>query len=215
MSLTICDDHPLFAQSLATALTARGHEVLAVTATPDELFEQLSKAPSDVLLDVNLAESSGLDVAGEIRTRLPGTLVILLTGAEAAEVWGAVDAGLVDGAVSKNCDISVISSVIRAVRSGKRVVEGWSRPIVPRQSGAARPPSLTRREREILQFLLEGASTAEMARQMGLSTNTVRSHVQNLLRKLGVHGRGKAASLAAAYGIGARSRTGDSAPASA
>lgn len=202
MRLLLCDDHCLFSDSLGRALAARGHEIVMITADPVRCVDELCRStPLVCLLDVTLADVSGLDVAATIRRRAPETLIVLTTGMDADTIWAALDAGLADGAVSKDCDVDTICRVLQRVARGERAVEGWSRPVPRKVESAHSGAALTARETEILQLLVEGTTTVEMAERLGLSQNTVRSHVQNLLRKLDVHGRGKAAHMAVSHGL--------------
>ena len=91
-----------------------------------------------------------------------------------------------------------LSLSLLAVVAGGRVVERFDRPVRRRQE----PPgwsTLSGRERTVLRLLVEGSSTQRIADQLGVSVQTVRSHVQGVLRKLGVGSRTKAARVAAEY----------------
>jgi DNA-binding NarL/FixJ family response regulator len=90
----------------------------------------------------------------------------------------------------------VVETVMRRVLEGQRAVEGWLRPTSAERSQPTWSENLTGREREVLAFIVEGGSTMTIASTLGVSTNTVRTHVQNVLRKLGVNCRSKAARVA-------------------
>lgn len=202
MTIVVCDDHVMFRDALADALRSRGHEILAVGDGGADVITQVTRHRPDIcLLDSFPRDRSGIIVAAQLATRSPGTAVILLTDADPATVWQAVSSGAAAGAVSKDLDLAVLEQVIARVLAGERVVEGWPRSATRPQGRPLWSQALTAREEEILSFIVEGISTTSMAEQLGVSTHTVRTHVQNLLRKLGVHGRGKAARLAVQLGF--------------
>jgi DNA-binding NarL/FixJ family response regulator len=94
--------------------------------------------------------------------------------------------------VSKSCSFETVESSVMAALQGRRPVTGFLRP-VPTQRPEPRD-LLTGREREVLDLLVRGLSTSVIATRLGVSTNTVRSHVAGVLRKMGVHDRGGAVS---------------------
>ncbi len=197
MRLTLCDDHGLFVDALATALRCRGHEILAVTHDAESVVDLAARQRPDVwVLDVSFPRSSGLAAAASIRERQPETCLLLLTASAGNEVWDAFDSRLVDGLVSKSCDLDRLDSSIRRVVGGERLVEGYARTSGNTSGGRLRYTQvepLTSREKEVLRLIVQGASTEMMTASLGVSGNTVRTHVQNVLRKLNVHHRAKAA----------------------
>lgn len=209
MSLVLCDDHDMFLESLVTALTGVGEEIDAVSQHADEIVDLVVEHQPDVcVLDVMFTGSPRLDAAELIRDRAPAVKLLLLTGNATREVWRAYDARVVDGVLNKVCDIEVLQSTINRVAGGERVVEGWARGATDFRDDGAEGAALTERECQVLDGLIDGASTQAIADELGISTNTVRSHIQNLLRKLGVHGRGKAVNMALSglldHGVAAR-----------
>jgi two-component system nitrate/nitrite response regulator NarL len=196
MRLVLCDDHDMLLEALTTVFTRLGWEVQAVCRRADEVADLVVEHQPDVLvLDVMLGSASGLEAAAVTRERAPQVKLLLLTGCTTDQVWRAFERGTVDGLVSKGCGIDVLERSIRRVAGGQRVVEGWAEPAL---RPAGRTPSLTSRERQVLELLVQGATTRGIAESLGVSGNTVRTHVQNLFQKLGVHGRAKAVNLAVA-----------------
>lgn len=202
MSLVLCDDHDLFRDALAGALTSMGHRVLASTSDPEQLPGLVSlRQPRACLVDVSFHGRPRLDAAAALRESHPGTVVLLLTGAAPPPVWQAFDERVVDGVISKACDVSMLDAAIRRGLAGERVVEGWPgyQEREPADDYGFEP--LTEREHEILVLIVEGVSTQMMAATLGVSSNTVRTHVQHVLRKLQVHHRSKAARCALDLGL--------------
>jgi DNA-binding NarL/FixJ family response regulator len=198
MSLVLCDNG-MFVEALASALAARDHRVLATCEEPERLVDLVSAFhPDAVVLDVGCELPP---LAAAIRREAPGTAVVLLSAQVTPAGWDAYDARLVDGLVSKSHDIDALDRALSTILDGERLVAGFNR---PRAAGPRRPPGpepLTAREREVLRLIVDGIATEAMADRLGVSANTVRTHVQSVLRKLRVHHRSRAAYLAVQLGL--------------
>ncbi|MBE1531268.1 response regulator [Actinomadura algeriensis] len=204
----IVDDHTLFAEALAARLgrepdlvilpiAADARRALALTST---------ERPQVVVLDMTLGAESGLDVLDRLRESHPDVRVVVLTAmSELDALLQAVRRGAV-GWLSKTESAELVARVIRsAARQG-----GWIPPevlgeVLRRLTGGTgeeeRLPELTPREREVLQCMVDGLGRAEIAERLGLSANTVRTHTQNLLAKLGMHSALEAITLAMRAGM--------------
>jgi DNA-binding NarL/FixJ family response regulator len=174
---------------------------VTTTDEPQVLLEQVPRRDPEVcLLDVVTGRPSVVEVAERLRELVPGMAVILLTDSCQDEVWDAYDEGLFEGLVNKACAFPALLDTIERVPTGERIAVGWA--ARDRRTG---PPvvldALTIRELEVLRLVVQGYSTQTMAERLGVSRHTVRTHVQQVLRKLGVHGRGKVARAAAAAGL--------------
>jgi DNA-binding NarL/FixJ family response regulator len=201
MRLLICDDHDMFLEALADALTALGHTLVAATSDPFEVPGLVGQhLPDLVLLDVQLPGTTGVQVAREVRRRRKQTPVVLLTASREEWIRRAFETGLVDGLVSKESGIGALDVALRRVLSGERTITGW-RQSVTRSPRRTALDLLTDREREVLTLMAGGASTMAMAGSLGVSENTVRTHVRSVLHKLGVHGRARAAHAAFELGL--------------
>ena len=202
MRLVLCDDHGVFLGALVTALTHLGREVRAVSVRADQVADLVVEHQPEVcLLDVMFKGTARLDAAAQVRHRAPHVKILLLTGAATPEVWDAFERQKVDGVVNKLCGMDVLHRSITRVARGERVVEGWPQHQHSGPDDYAPAEDLSGRERQVLELLVEGASTQKIADQLGVSGNTVRTHVQNLLHKLGVHDRTKAVSTALAMNL--------------
>jgi DNA-binding NarL/FixJ family response regulator len=201
MRLMVCDDQWLFATALTAALVRRGHQVVT-TNEPEVLLDEVARHRPDLcLLDVVLGATSGVEVAHRLRRVVPSPAVVLLTGSCDEQVWDAYGSAVLNGIVSKACAFGVLEDAIRRVAAGERVVEGWSAASDRTTDSRAVVESLTGRELEVLRLVVQGLPTQSMASILGVSTHTVRTHVQQVLRKLGVHGRGKVARAAVEAGL--------------
>jgi DNA-binding NarL/FixJ family response regulator len=206
----LVDDHALFVEALAARLSREPDlEVLPVAHDERSAYAMLSTAaPAVVVLDVALGADSGLEVLDRVTAQHPGVRVVMLTGSTSPElVVEAVRRGA-SAWLPKTCGGDQLISVIRGVIRG----ESW---IPPELLGAvlrqlAEPVNvpqpdplgiLTAREREVLQCMVDGLNRSDIARQLFVSANTVRTHTQNLLAKLHVHSVLEAASFALRSGM--------------
>lgn len=202
MRLVLCDGQRLLLDALATALADAGHHVEDVCDLPEALPDLVDRRRPEVcVLEAAFRGTTRLDAVAAVRDSRPETVVVLLTGEAPAAIWRAYDDHTVDAVVSKSSPFGVVDSVIRDAHHGRRQVAGFRRP-----SPQLRPPqpahhALTAREHQVLRLLFDGASTRSMAARLGVSTNTVRTHVASVLRKLGAHDRGKAVSTAVELGL--------------
>jgi DNA-binding NarL/FixJ family response regulator len=201
MRLAICDEQWLFAAVLNHALTQHGHEVVATTDDPEILLAAAARLSPDIcLLDLVTGPHSVVEVAERLRELDSAPVVVVLTDSGQDPIWQAYDAGLLTGLVNKACAFSVLASTLDRVAVGEHVAEGW--PVSERhQEDRAVVDAITTRELEVLRLVVQGHSTQTMADRLGVSRHTVRTHVQQVLRKLGVHGRGKVARAAAEAGL--------------
>lgn len=206
MSLALCDPHGMFVDALAVALADRGHEI-AGTVTDVSRIEVLvdSCSAKVCVLGLGIEEADALAAAAAIRTGHPRVAIVLLCGAASTGAWTAFDAGTVDAIVDKRCDIATLDKAIQRAGEGEPVVEGCSRPVGVR-SGPSPLDYLTDRERDVLRLIVAGLSTQRMSATLGVSTNTVRTHVQHVLAKLGVDRRSKAIKVAVDLGLTDASR---------
>lgn len=200
--LLLCDDHGVFADALGSALGQRGFTVLATASTLADAKERVVGHRPDVcLLDRYFADGDGLDALPEIAA---STRVLVLTAdGDEQGTDHALRAGA-RGYVTKMCGLSALCAAVEAVARDEVVVEtGPARSPAPTGDSDAHrlAAHLTDRERQCLELLVEGHRTTTMARGLGVSTTTVRTHVQSVLTKLGVHSRLEAASLALRHSL--------------
>jgi two-component system nitrate/nitrite response regulator NarL len=201
MRIVVCDDHRLLLEALAHALATQGFTVEAATSHPAEAVAAVKLYDPDLLLiDLAFPDGDGLDAAREVITQHPRTRVVVLTGSDdAAAVLEAARIG-VAGFIRKDQRLSAIVDALGRAASGKSWVDAaLVRRLRSAQTSSAAPRSpvdvLTRQERAVLAMLQEGLSTAEIVDRMGIGNSTVRSHIQAILTKLGVHSRLQAVAM--------------------
>jgi two-component system, NarL family, nitrate/nitrite response regulator NarL len=204
MRIVVCDDHLLLLEALGLALGARGHDVVALADTPEAAVAAVAEHSPDVcLLDVNFPGGTSIAAIHEIRDLSPATKVVMLSGEADHAVVGQAIAEGASGYVGKEKPIvEIVEMLDRAVR-GQLVVEPslLQRALRPRKS--SEDPLwalqfLTDREWQVMRCIMDGQTTEEMAESLGVQRSTARTHVQNLLTKLGVHSRLQAAALMSA-----------------
>jgi two-component system nitrate/nitrite response regulator NarL len=201
MRLIVCDDHRILVESLAVALQARGHDVQTAT-TPEECLKAVASTQPDVcLLDLYLpGREDGLETARAILADHPATQVLILTGlADPLVVSEAIDLG-VAGVIRKDQTVDKIAAALAQVAGGGSAFQAdVVRDVVGCLTSQQRKQPwdhLTERELEVLHRIVAGESTEQMARSMQIAASTVRTYVQNMLSKLGVHSRLEASAIA-------------------
>jgi two-component system, NarL family, nitrate/nitrite response regulator NarL len=206
MRMIICDDHAVFADSLSLVLTDAGHIVVGVTYSPGDLLHVLRTQRADVcLIDLHFPDDDALVWMPRLRSAAPGTRFVLLTGYLEQPV---LEAGLragVQGFAHKGQQASDILTLLRRIDAGEVVVDQGARraggDVHPRGQAQTLARFLTPREREVLTRLTRGESTQALAKAMGVTRSTARSHIQSVLSKLGVHSQREAVIEAARHGL--------------
>lgn len=205
MRLVLCDDNLILDEALAPALTACGHQVVAITTSPAAGVTAVSAHQPDVcLLDPRTSgEPDGLAAVRAIRSGQPDTAVVILTSTPDPSVAGEARRLGVAGFLGKDQNVAQIIRALDIVASGGTVFEsalpGHARATAPQQSEP--PYDLTPRETEVLRRIVAGQGTEQMANEMNIAASTLRTYVKNLLSKLGTHSRLQAAALASREGL--------------
>jgi DNA-binding NarL/FixJ family response regulator len=208
--LLVVDDHPVFRQGLRDALSTDSELVVVGEAADGR--EALEKAnslrPDVILMDINLPGNSGLQATSKLQTTLPETRVIVITGYDEPEqIYHSLRAGA-SAFCSKDMPPESLIQTVHAVNEGKIVIQ---RQILSEQEAQewiqkrdtrfgkrlsdddnAAESLLTPREMEILEMICRGASNKDIARDLGISYQTVKNHVTAVLHKLGVKDRTQA-----------------------
>jgi DNA-binding NarL/FixJ family response regulator len=187
----IVDDHPIVCEGFSQLFEfVDGIDVVGTAATGRDAMERIDMlVPDVVLLDLHLPDDDGATVAARVRRRHPDVHVVIFTAsAEPSEVRRATAAG-VDGVIRKTMPVSELIRCVREVVDGDRVLD-------PDLAGALYPPDvdvqtvpLSEREREVLALLAQGMTNKDVATALFISRATVKSHIENILRKLGASDR--------------------------
>ena len=202
----IAEEHPLYREGVVRAIKERPElELVGEAADGGQALELIEELEPDVaVLDVKMPQLDGLQVANAVARDARPTRVLLLSAfLERQIVFQAVAAGAA-GYLSKDADRLEITDAILAVHRGDTVLA----PEV--QAGVAAEvrsrwrldkPSLSERERQVLEMIADGMSAPEIGRRLYLSTATVKSHLQSLYEKLDVSDRAAAVAAAMRRGL--------------
>ena len=207
----IADDHAVVRQGLRTFLELQDEiEVVGEAADGIEALELVQRAEPDVaLLDLVMPRLGGLEAIRRIRAVAPGTRVLVLTSfADDDTVLPALRAGAA-GYLLKDVQPPELVGAIRAVHAGEALLAPAVATMLVEQlaaedaDGAAadRGEHLTPRERQVLALLARGRPNKVIARDLGVSERTVKTHVSNILGKLNLTDRTQAAVYAVRHGI--------------
>lgn len=202
----IVDDHALFVDALRPTLRRIGFdEIEHVTRGEDAMAKILAKPTELALVDLGLPDRSGLSVGSDILKSSAETKVVVLTALDDHRTERrALHAGF-HGYVTKDTPVAAFVSAITSVMQGQGIYPNGHRAdrVYEGEEGDARllAEQLTARERQVLGLLVQGVSGEELADRLGISANTVRTHVQSILTKLQVHSRLEAATFAVRHGV--------------
>jgi len=203
----LADDHPVVRQGLRTFLESRdGIEVVGDAGDGEAAVAAVERLrPDVVLMDLVMPGLSGVDAIARIRQHSPETRVVVLTSfASDDQVIPAVQAGAA-AYLLKDVEPTGLEAAIRLVHEGEALLDPQITARVMEEVAHPPPtgdlPSLTPREREVLGLLARGLSNRELADTLVVSEKTVKTHVSNILMKLGVHDRTQAALLAVREGL--------------
>lgn len=203
----LADDHPVVRQGLRTFLESRpGIEVVGEAGDGETAVTEVERLrPDVVLMDLVMPGGGGLSAIRRMREQAPDTRVVVLTSfASDDQVIPAVQAGAA-GYLLKDVEPSGLEAAIRLVHDGEALLDPQVAGQVMEQVAHPAPggdlASLTPREREVLELLGRGMSNRELADTLVVSEKTVKTHVSNILMKLGVHDRTQAALLAVREGL--------------
>jgi DNA-binding NarL/FixJ family response regulator len=216
MKVLLVDDHPLILSALQAVIESLGDGVRVTgVGSAREARETLAGDPSFdlVLLDLQLGDADGFDVLVELRETYPALPVVVVSASDrASDVIRSIDLGAM-GFVPKRASNETLSDALRLVMSGGIYV-----PPMSLGSEVGRPPvaeserapavgryvdtyqtvptleglGLTARQHDVLQLLLQGKPNKHIARELGLSVETIKDHVAAVLRALGVSSRTQA-----------------------
>jgi two-component system, NarL family, response regulator LiaR len=207
--ILIADDHSVVRQGLKMFLGLDPE--LDVVGEAENGLEALRMArelrPDVVLMDLLMPEMDGIAATAAIRAELPGVEVVALTSfVEEARVTAALEAGAA-GFILKDADADDVAEAIRAAHRGEvhldpAVASIVARGVRERVAGTTSGDEpLTSREHEVLGLVARGLSNREIAGRLAITERTARTHVSNILGKLGLASRTQAALYAVEHGL--------------
>ncbi len=212
--ILLVDDHASFRQTLAFVFDQQPDiEVVAQAGSLAEArraLEGLENEPDLGVIDLSLPDGEGTELIKDLREANEDFAALLLTASlDRTDHARAVEAGAA-GVVHKSADVDEILDATRRISEGETLLSPEelvemlriaSQDREEEREARANIEQLTRREREVLQALSEGLSNKEIAERLHMSVDTERTHMMNILSKLGVHSRLQALLVAARHGL--------------
>ena len=204
MEILIADDHALFRESLRSLLEAREMKIVGEAENGKEAVALAWKhKPDVVLMDLMMPEMDGLEATKLLTAELPDIKVIILTASDDdSNLFEAIKAGA-KGYLLKDLQADEFFSLLEGVDRGEPALT----PVLARKlldefarakgTESYSPDALTDREQEVLELMVKGVTTnRKLAATLGISENTVKFHVRNILDKLHLHNRAQVVAYA-------------------
>jgi DNA-binding NarL/FixJ family response regulator len=203
IKILLADDHPLIIAGIRRTLDHLDDmDVVGEARSGDDLLQLVERRrPDIILMDFKMPGLHGVEMIERIRTNWPGVKIVVLSACDDRPI---IDAALLAGAsayVLKSAHTVDIASVLRQASSGAVFHAPASAAV--RTGGAQTPaaPTLTDRERSILSAVASGMTTSAISRDLWISEHTIKFHLTNIYRKLGVVNRAGAVRYALENGI--------------
>jgi DNA-binding NarL/FixJ family response regulator len=206
MRILIADDHALFRDSLRSLLESHEIDVVGEAKNGKEAVElSWDCKPDVILMDLMMPEMDGLEATKRIAAELPDVKVVILTASDDDNnLFEAIKSGA-KGYLLKDLESEQFFSLLEGVGRGepaltpsvaRKLLDEFARPKKPSKDEYD-PDALTDREREVLELMVQGTtSNRKLAKNLGVSENTVKFHVRNILDKLHLHNRAQVVAYA-------------------
>ncbi len=204
--ILVVDDHALFRAGLVSLLTSIPEfEIIGEAGDGREALSVLAKEKPDVvLLDVNMPIMGGVEMVEVLKEKDRPRILMLTISKHDEDLFGAIAAGA-DGYLLKDAEPDELRRAINLVADGKSILspEVTSRVLKVVSSSHGIPPevALSKREMDVLKCLAKGLTSAQIAQELFISENTVKTHVRHILEKLEASNRAEAVSRAIQLGI--------------
>lgn len=196
----LVDDHTMVRKGLATFLKAFDYLELAGEAESGTDAIKLCGEilPDVVLMDMVMPDMDGATATTMIRQKFPQVQIIVLTSFKEGElIKNALEAGAI-GYLLKDVSADELAKAIRSAHAGRATLSPEAAQSLVETANLPPPPGLdlTEREREVLALMVDGLNNTQIAGRLSVSPSTIKSHVSNILSKLGVASRTEAVTLA-------------------
>jgi DNA-binding NarL/FixJ family response regulator len=195
--LVIIDDHEALREGLAVLLGQGGLDVVAAAGNVAAGADVIEHADPDVaIVDIRLPDGNGIELTRRILQRHPDLGVILYTGDSDFDLlYDGLDSGA-RGYALKAGSIDELLGAVERVANGGTYVDPRLDRVLLSERATSRLPNLSPREREIMHLMAEGGTAQDVAARVGVSVETVRTHVRNVIRKLQARNRVHAIAIA-------------------
>jgi DNA-binding NarL/FixJ family response regulator len=197
MRLVLIEDHEALREGLELLLGREGCEVVGTAGTAAEGLELIQRLEPDVsLVDIRLGEESGIELTRRLLESDADRRVVLYTGSSDVELlFSGLDSGARGYALKEGAP-SELTGALETVARGGTYVDPRLRPKLLSRDTTQRMPSLSKREREIMDLLAQGLTGEDVAERLVLSSETVKTHIRNAMSKLEAHTRVHAVAIA-------------------
>jgi len=197
MRLVLIEDHQALREGLELLLGRHDIEVVGTAGTAAEGRTLIEEHEPDVaLVDIRLGDDSGIDLTRAVLDADPSRRVVLYTGSSDVELLiSGLDSGA-RGYALKDGTPSELTGALQTVAGGGTYVDPRLRSALLSRQTTQRMPSLSKREREIMDLLSQGLTGEDVASQLFLSSETVKTHIRNAMSKLEAHTRVHAVAIA-------------------
>ena len=202
----VVDDHAVVREGLEQlALATPDLELVGAAANGHDAVElAVERKPDVVLMDLSMPGSDGIEATARLRDRVPSAQVVALTSfSDRGRVLGALEAGAVGYLLKDATPDEIVAGIRAAARGESPLAPKVARTVL--EEHADKDSELRSREREILGLLAAGHPNKVIARRLGITEKTVKSHLTSIYRQIGVTDRVQAALWARDHGIGAGS----------
>jgi DNA-binding NarL/FixJ family response regulator len=188
ISVFIIDDHQMILEGIHSLLLGeRDIEWIGSARLPGELMVFLkTKQPDVLLMDINLPQKSGLDLCKEVKEKYPAVHIIGLSTSDQVSVIRKMKENGASGFLLKDASKQEIIMALREVSEGKEYVSFSVAEALKKRIPNDQLPVLTKREKQILEFIAEGLTNNEIATKLFLNSTTIDSHRKNMLTKFNV-----------------------------
>jgi DNA-binding NarL/FixJ family response regulator len=204
-TVVVADDHPIVISGMRLLLSgSRFFELVGEARTGAEAILRCEQYRPDVLLlDLRLPDLPAATICTRVKERHPDLAIVILTAhPEEMAVRGCLKAGAAACLFKDTNEQNLLSALMQVVHGRAVIDPRIAGAMLPRRAGAPGPDGvLTGREHEVLLLIARGLTTQEIADQIGLSPNTVKSHSRSLFTKLAAHNRVQALAVAKERGL--------------
>ena len=191
IKIIICDDHPLITEGLKSFIENRDEMQIVATATSAaELWQVLEENETDVLiLDISLPDGNGVDICAEVKKMYPHIKVIALSNHDERSFIVRMLGNKASGYLIKSTSIGELEKAIKEVYGGGIYFGEDAQKVLVSMAEVMQVevPPITKREKEVLEYISQGLSSPQIAEKMFISSQTVDSHRKNLMAKFGVN----------------------------
>jgi PAS domain S-box-containing protein len=197
ITCVVADDHPAVLDAVSRYLVRAGFSVVARVSRADEaLLEIEARRPTVALVDIRMEPFNGIEIVRRAAITAPETGIVLYTGHHDHELLRqALDAGA-RGFVRKDTPLSELAQGLAAVAQGGTHVDQELAAVLAAAATTAPLPALTKRERQVLALVSDGKTNHDVGAELGISAETVQTHVRNAMTKLSADTRTQAVATA-------------------